>query len=90
MTTASIADATTKFSSGVASKNTVLLSALSEDEISALFQDFVFKFEKKYADADERKMRMEIFRSNLNRIDEVCRGRRACRRLSRHVGLSSG
>ena len=51
---------------------------MPEDEVEVLFADFVTKFEKIYKNADERAMRMEIFRRNLKRIDEV-RERRGIR-----------
>lgn len=47
------------------------LSEMSKDEVDVLFANFVTKFEKSYSNDDEKAMRMEIFRRNLKRIDEV-------------------
>lgn len=47
------------------------LSELSEEEVAVLFADFMTKFEKTYTNDDQKAMRMEIFRRNLKRIDEL-------------------
>ena len=47
------------------------LSEMSKEEVDVLFAEFAKKFEKIYSSDDEKAMRMEIFRRNLKRIDEV-------------------
>lgn len=54
-----------------AASATPKLSELSEEEITQLFVNFVNDYQKTYEDEDEAAMRMEIFRRNLKRIDDV-------------------
>ncbi|CAM9380518.1 unnamed protein product [Choristocarpus tenellus] len=49
---------------------TVRYSSMSDEEMDALFASFINRFQKSYNEA-EKRMRMEIFRTNLARIDEM-------------------
>lgn len=55
----------------IATKSLPLLADQPEETVKALFAEFMTKFDKRYTDEDEAAMRMEIFRRNLKRIDEV-------------------
>lgn len=54
-----------------ASQASPKLSELTPEETEDLFEDFIKKFEKSYADESDKSMRFEIFKRNLKRIDEV-------------------
>lgn len=47
------------------------LSEMTSEETETLFEEFMVKFEKSYEDEDEKRMRFQIFKMNLRRIDQV-------------------
>ncbi|CAM9535018.1 unnamed protein product, partial [Discosporangium mesarthrocarpum] len=49
----------------------VRYSDMSKEEVDAAFQAFVELYDKVYEDETERTMRIEIFKSNLARIDKM-------------------